>query len=85
MNTLLKQQRFNDTTPFIVKIDIEGFEENLFEKNTEWLDKFPLLIIELHDWMIPKSANSQNFLRCVSKLNRDFIYINENVFSIKNI
>lgn len=85
MNTLLKQQKFSDSTPFIVKIDIEGFEENLFEKNTEWLDKFPLLIIELHDWMIPNSANSQNFLRCVSKLNRDFIYINENVFSIKNI
>jgi len=85
MNTLLSQARFNDCTPFIVKIDIEGFERNLFEKNTEWLDKFPLLIIELHDWMIPKSANSQNFLRCVSKLNRDFIYINENVFSIKNI
>jgi FkbM family methyltransferase len=84
MNTLLNDASIESCVPFIVKIDIEGFEQNLFEKNTEWIDKFPLLIIELHDWMLPNSANSQNFLKCISKLNRDFIYINENVFSIKN-
>lgn len=70
--------------PFIIKIDIEGSEHNLFSKNTEWINKFPILIIELHDWMLPKTANSKNFLRKISSLNRDFLYYGENIFSIKN-
>ena len=74
----------NKYTPFIIKIDIEGFEEDLFSKNLEWVDLFPLLIIELHDWMLPKSSNSKNFLQAISKLNRDFVYIGENIFSISN-
>ncbi len=70
--------------PFLVKIDIEGFEADLFKENTEWVQKFPVLIVELHDWMLPRSANSQNFLKCVSSLDRDFVFRGENVFSIKN-
>ena len=84
VNSILGDPQYQDCTPFIIKIDIEGFEENLFEKNTEWLDAFPLLIIELHDWMLPRQATSHNFLRAISEKNRDFIYRNENVFSISN-
>ncbi|SFN41236.1 methyltransferase, FkbM family [Variovorax sp. OV329] len=84
VNSILGDPQYQDCTPFIIKIDIEGFEENLFEKNTEWLDAFPLLIIELHDWMLPKQATSHNFLQAISQKNRDFIYRNENVFSISN-
>ena len=69
---------------FMIKIDIEGFEENLFSENVEWIDEAPLLIIELHDWMLPKEANSSNFLNAISKRNRDFVYVGENVFSIRN-
>jgi FkbM family methyltransferase len=39
---------------FICKIDIEGFESNLYSANTEWVRLFPIIIIELHDWMLPK-------------------------------
>lgn len=84
VNSILGDEQLGDCTPFIIKVDIEGFEQNLFEKNTEWLDAFPLLIIELHDWMLPRQATSHNFLRAVSERNRDFIYRNENVFSISN-
>jgi FkbM family methyltransferase len=70
--------------PFIVKIDIEGAEADLFSANTEWVATTPILIIELHDKFIPRSANSGPFLRCVSQLNRDFISIGEDVFSIAN-
>jgi FkbM family methyltransferase len=70
--------------PFIIKIDIEGFESNLFSENTSWIEKFPLLIIELHDWLLPRAANSANFLKAIAPLDRDFVYINENVFSISN-
>jgi FkbM family methyltransferase len=70
--------------PFIIKIDIEGFESELFSKNTEWLEKFPILIIELHDWLLPKASTSNNFLRVISNSNRDFVSIGENIFCISN-
>ena len=70
--------------PFIAKIDIEGGEAELFSQETSWVDDFPLLIVELHDWLLTGSANSRNFLRCMADRNRDFVYLGENVFSIKN-
>lgn len=84
INSILNSPAFADCSPFIVKIDIEGFEANLFERNTEWIDAFPLLVIELHDWMLPGQANSQNFLKEISKRNRDFVFHGENVFSTSN-
>ncbi len=70
--------------PFICKIDIEGFESNLFSGNTDWVRRFPVIIIELHDWMLPKQGTSTSFLREISRHDRDFVYIGENVFSISN-
>jgi FkbM family methyltransferase len=84
MKSLMAGRSPANATPFIVKIDIEGFESDLFSKNTEWIDLFPIIIIELHDWMLPHAANSGNFLREVSRRQRDFVYIGENVFSISN-
>jgi FkbM family methyltransferase len=83
VNSILKNLE-EDIIPFIIKIDIEGFENELFSKNTEWIDNFPIIIIELHDWMLPKISNSGNFLSSISKKNRDFLYSGENIFSIKN-
>jgi FkbM family methyltransferase len=73
-----------DTVPFIAKIDIEGGESDLFAANTEWVDHTPIIIIELHDWMMPRAANSRAFLQCIAGRNRDFVYIGENIFSIDN-
>lgn len=75
---------YDDYVPFIIKIDIEGFEEDLFSANTGWLDKFPLMIIETHDWLLPGQANSGNLLRVISATNRDFVHRSANVFSISN-
>lgn len=84
INALLESSLCQKTTPFIIKIDIEGFESDLFKENTEWVDQFPLIVIELHDWMLPKTANSKNFLRVISALDRDFVFFGENVFSVSN-
>lgn len=70
--------------PFIAKIDIEGFESDLFSKNTAWIDLFPLVIIELHDWMLPGRGTWNTFLRAIAPLDRDFVQIGENTFSIAN-
>jgi len=70
--------------PFLFKIDIEGGEENLFEAHTEWVDLFPLIIIELHDWLLPRQNTSLNFIHRMGQSRRDFVYRGENIFSIRN-
>jgi len=70
--------------PYIVKVDIEGAESDLFSGNTEWVARTPLVIVELHDWLLPKSGTSRSFLECISKLDRDFVQQHEDIFSIAN-
>jgi len=82
INQLLEE--FSNAELFIVKIDIEGFESDLFSANTDWIKKATILIIELHDWMLPNSANSHNFLKAISAESRDFVIYGENIFSIRN-
>ena len=69
--------------PLIIKIDIEGGEDNLFKKNTGLMDEFPLLIIELHDWLLPNQGTSKNFIKWCAENTRDFLYYGENIFSVK--
>jgi FkbM family methyltransferase len=80
INSILKDHE--DCVPFLIKIDIEGFESDLFSANTEWVDRFPVIIMELHDWMLPGECNSMNFLKVIAGRNRDFLLRGENVLSI---
>jgi FkbM family methyltransferase len=84
MSRVVEEQLAAGTEPFIAKIDIEGAEHDLFQEPTAWVDRFPLLIVELHDWLMPKQRTSAPFLACVARRNRDFVYVGENVFSIRN-
>lgn len=84
MNGLLESGVAGNGAPFIAKIDIEGAEADLFAANTDWVQKFDLLIIELHDWLLPGHGTSRNFLKCIANLDRDFLHIGENIFSIRN-
>ena len=70
--------------PFICKIDIEGGEANLFKRNYSWLERFPLVIIELHDWLLPGEGNSRNFLKAALEFDFDFVYRGENLFCFNN-
>lgn len=71
-----------DASPFMFKIDIEGAEADLFESPSCKLATFPLIAIELHDWMLPGKANSRHFLRWHVDSNRDLLFKGENAFSI---
>jgi FkbM family methyltransferase len=64
----------------IAKIDIEGAERELFRSNTGWLDRTDLVIIELHDWMLPWQGTSRNFFSCVGGRSFDFQTKGENLF-----
>lgn len=84
LDSIVAEARAAGAEPFIVKIVIEGFEEQLFAQNTGWIDAFPILIIELHDGMLPGQANARNFLREMANRDRDFVYFGKNIFSISN-
>ena len=80
--------KYIDFDPFIIKIDIEGFEEDLFIKNYDWINKFQVIIIELHDWMMPYKSNSFNFFNALNEnmkkyCKRDIIISDENLILIK--
>lgn len=45
----------------IAKIDIEGFEADLFADEIAWISKATALFIEPHDWMLPGAGSSRSF------------------------
>jgi FkbM family methyltransferase len=81
---IVAEYRARGCIPFAIKIDIEGAESELFSSDHEWLDDFPLAMVELHDWLYPGQRTSRNFLAAVAEKDRDFIYLDENIFSIRN-
>ena len=70
------------TAPFVLKVDIEGAEGELFSRNTAVFSAFPVVIVELHDWMRPGEGTSDSFLRWHVAEGRDFVHHGENVFSL---
>jgi FkbM family methyltransferase len=52
---------------FLVKIDIEGFEGDLFSANVDWLDEVEAVVIEPHDWLLPDQRSSRGFQRELGK------------------
>ena len=49
--------------PFITKIDVEGFESDLFAGDCGWIDGMAMVVIEPHDWMHPGQFTSAGFQR----------------------
>ncbi|HMS27486.1 MAG TPA: FkbM family methyltransferase [Burkholderiaceae bacterium] len=78
--SILNNAQFAHMTPLIFKIDIEGAEEQLFDGDTSWMDKFALIVIELHDWMLPFSGSSSHFFKAMVQHDFDFVHKGENVF-----
>lgn len=67
----------------LAKIDIEGFESELFSTNTEWVDEAGAIIVETHDWMLPGQSTATNLLRALSREPRDFLVDGEHVLSFR--
>jgi FkbM family methyltransferase len=75
------KKRFPDAELLLVKIDIEGGEARLFESNHAWIERAMVTVIELHDWLLPGTENSQNCLKALSRYNRDS-FISERMYSL---
>lgn len=68
---------------FIVKIDIEGFEADLFDRNTAWLEEVAAVLIEPHDWMLPGKGSSRSFQKAIALHNFEIMIKGENLIYIK--
>lgn len=82
MATIL--ERHSECVPFLIKIDIEGHEKELFSARPSWISQFKVLMIETHDWMLPGEACSSSLLEQLSGLDRDLLFRGENLFSVRN-
>lgn len=82
VKTLLSTVSADRYVPFLLKIDIEGGEKSLFSGDTSAIDRFPIIIMEPHDWMYPGDPVSREFFRFHVEAQREFSMKHENVASI---
>jgi len=77
-------EKFAGSTLFIVKVDIEGFEVDLFRENTDWVSETKVVFIEPHDWMARGSFSSRYFQRVFSKLDFEVLVSGENLVYVQS-
>jgi FkbM family methyltransferase len=71
--------------PLIVKIDIEGFESDLFGDNLAWLDATFAVFLEPHDWMEPSKGTSRTFQRAFGERNFNIYVRGENLLYVRQL
>lgn len=82
IDDLLAAKPASRYTPFLIKIDIEGAERDLFTGYESTFNRFPLIVFEPHDWMLPGQRTSLDFFRFHASTGREFAMNNENIASI---
>ena len=82
IDDLLAAKPDSQYAPFLLKIDIEGAERDLFSGNEIAFNRFPLIVFEPHDWMFPGQLSSLDFFRFHASAGREFAMNNENIASI---
>ena len=70
--------------PAIVKLDIEGAQDELFSANTDWVSQTDLIILELDDWQFPWSASAQTFFAALSAHKFDWLIRGELIFAYRH-
>lgn len=78
------QAAIPDGKMFLVKIDIEGFESDLFSSRLEWIDEAYVVIVEPHDWMLPGQFTSRTFMRAMTARDFEVFIVGENLFFVRD-
>ncbi|HEY6834279.1 MAG TPA: FkbM family methyltransferase [Pseudolabrys sp.] len=78
-------QREPNGVPLLVKIDIEGGEVELFRSKTEWVERTPLIVLELHDWLGGWRGTGHAVFSRLSRHPRDYMQRGENIFSFAHV
>lgn len=84
LRDIINHYKSKNFIPFLLKIDIEGYEKELFNIKDNFVEDFKIVIVEPHDWLYPGEMTSKNLICNLSGQNRDFLILNENILSIKN-
>lgn len=69
---------------FIVKIDIEGFEEDLFSTDTEWVEEACVVLVEPHDWKFPDRETSRPLQQTMGRLPFHVLLSGENLVYVRH-
>lgn len=69
--------------PFIIKIDIEGFESDLFSENLDWISRSYAVMIEPHDWMLPGQMTSRSFQQAMACHPFEMFIRGENILYVR--
>jgi FkbM family methyltransferase len=77
---------YEDSRRLILKVDIEGAEEYLFDdRNWALIAEFKIVIVEIHDWMSPTTMTSTGIFRFLAKHPRRVLIKGENLVLVKDI
>ena len=82
LQTILGNDALSDYVPFLLKLDIEGGETDLFDGDCSSFNSFPLIIMEPHDWLFPGKHSSSGFFKFHGASGREFSMKSENIASI---
>ncbi len=82
LKTLLASKSAAHYVPFLIKIDVEEAERDLFCDDPAAFDSFPLIILEPDDCRFSRQLTSQRFFRFHPAASREFCMNHENVASI---
>lgn len=77
-------EREADSLPLLVKVNIEGAEATLFRSNLEWVEQTALIIIELHDWLIPWRGIGHVVLSGLTRHVREYLPRGKLLFSFSH-
>ena len=69
--------------PLLVKIDIEGFEADLFSTNLGWIDRSFAISVEPHDWMLPGKGTSLSFQKALAPHGFELFIKGENLLYVR--
>ena len=79
VQSILDSVDLSQYPPLIIKIDIEGGEAELFSQKTEWVERFPLLIIEPHDYFLTDQGSSAGLQASLLGKGKNIVISGENL------
>jgi FkbM family methyltransferase len=68
---------------FCVKIDIEGFESDVFASNVGWLDDVTVVLMEPHDYMLPGQGSSRTMQVAMASRPFEILISGENLIYVR--
>lgn len=71
--------------PWIVKLDIEGAQAELFSQDAGWVGETDLIILEPDDWAFPWSGSTVNFFRTLAAHRFDYLIDGELILCFRHL